>query len=76
LTLRKLGGEGDALIDTRSGHRLHLETKRQERLRLWEWLRQAEAEAPKGTMPAVVFRQSRGDWYVCLSLEDLLTLVA
>ena len=76
LTIRKLGGEGDALVDVRDGERLHLETKRQERLRLPTWLRQAREEAPKGAVPVVVFRQSRGVWYAVLPFDDLVRLAS
>jgi hypothetical protein len=54
---------------------LHLEVKRQERLRLPEWLEQAKAEAPPLVAPVVVFRQSRGEWYAALPLTELLGLV-
>ena len=74
LTIRKLGGEGDALVDARDGEQLHVETKRQERLQLPMWLRQAKREAPKGAVPVVAFRQSRGEWYACLPLDDLVRL--
>jgi hypothetical protein len=54
---------------------LHIEVKRQERLRLPAWLAQAKAEAPEGVPPVVVFRQSRGAWYAALPLTELLGLV-
>jgi hypothetical protein len=54
---------------------LHVEVKRQERLRLPEWLEQARNEAPEGVPPVVCFRQSRGVWYAVLTLDDLLGLV-
>jgi Holliday junction resolvase len=57
------------------GTTLHVEVKRQERLRLPEWLAQAKAEAPEGVPPVVVFRQSRGEWYAALPLTELLGLV-
>lgn len=50
----------------------HLEVKRQERLQLWEWLRQAQADAPAGSSPVVVFRRNGGHWYAALPVEDLL----
>ena len=83
-TMRGLEGQGDhiALKTWQSifptcpaSVSLHLEVKRQERLALPAWLRQAEEEAPDGTMPVVVFRQNREQWYVCLSLADFLELV-
>jgi hypothetical protein len=81
-TVRGLEGSGDWLAFRGSrvakwagGVTLHLEVKRQERLRLPEWLAQAKAEAPAGVPPVVVFRQSRGEWYAALPLTELLGLV-
>lgn len=54
---------------------LHVEVKRQERLQLWQWVAQADAEAPPGTVPVVAFRRSRDEWRACLSLADLLRLI-
>lgn len=54
---------------------LHVEVKRQERLRLPEWIAQAKAEAPSGVPPVVVFRQNRTEWIAALPLADLLELV-
>lgn len=54
---------------------LHVECKRQERLRIPEWLAQAAAEALPGVPPVLVFRQSRVRWYACLPLDDLLELI-
>jgi hypothetical protein len=62
-------------ITIRPAMTLHIEVKRQERLRLPEWLAQAKAEAPEGVPPVVVFRQSRGEWYAALPLTELLGLV-
>lgn len=53
----------------------HFEVKRQEQLRLWEWLGQAHREAPPGSTPVVVFRRNGGHWNVALPLEDLLWLM-
>jgi len=81
-TMRGLEGQGDHialkeldLAGFRRSLALHVEAKRQERLALPAWLRQAEEEAPDGTMPVVVFRQNREQWYVALSLADFLELV-
>jgi hypothetical protein len=54
---------------------LHVEVKRQERLRLPEWTAQAEGEAAAGMVPVVVYRQSREPWRVVLRLDDLLRLL-
>lgn len=75
LTVRGLESAGDHLIVTANGITVHSETKRQERLQLPIWLRQAAAEAPQGTVPVVAFRQSRGEWYACLPLADFAVLL-
>jgi hypothetical protein len=79
--LRGLEGEGDHIalkaieVPPPRSLSLHVECKRQERLALPMWLRQAAEEAPPGTRPVVVFRQNRGKWHAALSLEDLLALI-
>lgn len=75
LELRRVSHEGDALLDTPTGRRLHIETKFQERVQLPIWLRQAAAEAPRGAVPVVAFRKSRDRWYACLPLDDLLDML-
>lgn len=70
---RGLEGSGDWLA-FRDGLTLHVETKRAERLKLPEWLRQAADEAPSGTLPVVAFRQNQGEWYAALPLTQLLGL--
>lgn len=74
--VRGLEAEGDHLCLSRDGLALHSEVKRHERVRLPEWLRQAEAEAPPGAVPVVSFRQSRGRWYVALPLSDFLEVAS
>jgi hypothetical protein len=69
--VRNLEGQGDQLVLARDGIVLHNETKRAERLKLPEWLRQAADEAPAGTIPVVCFRQNRGLWYAALPLTAL-----
>jgi Holliday junction resolvase len=54
----------------------HVEVKRQERLQLPEWLRQAAREAPEGVMPLVAFRQNGREWYAALPLSALVDLLA
>ncbi len=53
----------------------HIEVKRQERLRLWEWIGQAQADAPHGSTPVVMFRKNGGHWHATLPAEDLLWLI-
>lgn len=75
--LRGLEGSGDwlALRGSDIPAILHLEVKRQERLRLPEWLEQARTEAPQGVPAVVCFRRNRGEWHVALPLSDFLELI-
>ncbi len=52
----------------------HIEVKRCERLKLPEWLRQAEDECD-GRVPVVAFRQNGGKWFACLPLVELARLL-
>jgi hypothetical protein len=72
--VRGLEGLGDWLCLYGSDHTFHVEVKRQERLKLPEWLRQAQAEKPTGTVPVVAFRQNKGVWYAALPLAALVEL--
>lgn len=73
---RALEESGDHLVVCAGGFTLHSEVKRQERLRLPEWIEQAEAEAPAGTIAVVTFRQSYRHWYSTLQTADLIRLLA
>ena len=76
--MRGLEGLGDH-IATKGGPggllAFHVETKRQERVRVREWLRQCVAETPQGMVPLVCFRESGEEWAAVLRLSDLLELV-
>jgi Holliday junction resolvase len=82
--VRGLENQGDQLVVpgvgldrwTNQSVTMHIEVKRQERVQLPIWLRQAAAEAPQGTLPVVCFRQNRTDWYAALPLAALVELVA
>jgi hypothetical protein len=82
-TVRGLEGGGDHLclhlpVTQRSTAPLtiHSEVKRQERLQLWQWIAQAEQEAPPGAVPVVAFRRNRSPWYAAVRLETLAELLA
>lgn len=52
----------------------HFEVKRQETIRLGEWLRQAADEC-EGKVPVVAHRTNRSPWYATLPLDDLARLL-
>ena len=58
-----------------SGIPLHVEVKRQERLRLSEAVTQAVHDANGHALPVVVHRSNRQPWLVTVKLEDILQLL-
>ena len=73
--IRGLEDTGDHLVLVRHGLTLHVESKRQERIEILRWSRQAEAEAPQGTLALVAYRPSREPWRVSMLLDDLIALL-
>ena len=77
--LRGLESSGDHLVVvTRDGlfrTLLHVESKRQEKIRILEWSRQAEAERPPATVAVVAYRPSREPWRVSLLLDEFVDLL-
>lgn len=71
-----VGGPVAAPVRERDSLTIHSEVKRQERVRMPEWLAQAKREAPQGTIPVVCFRQNRGEWYAALPLASLAELAS
>lgn len=56
---------------------IHCEVKRCEKLRLSEWLKQAQQDSEKfGGLPSVFFRKSREGWNVVMPLTAWLELYA
>ena len=55
---------------------IHIECKRAEQLRPYDWMAQAERDAVRfgDGLPAVFFRRSRSPWLVVMKLEDWLGL--
>lgn len=72
--VKNLDGGGDHLVvrDQDGLRDLHLEVKRQEKLHLDEWSKQAEDEAPRGSVPVVVYRRSGQPWRISMLLADYL----
>lgn len=55
---------------------VHLEIKRSETAKIWNWMEQSRQDAAKfkDGYPTVIFRRSRSNWMICMELEDWLTL--
>ena len=54
---------------------LHVEVKRTEKLRLWEAVRQARADASVDQVPVVMHRASRKPWVVIVEADLLIRLL-
>lgn len=65
-------GHGDIVHGPQS---THIEVKRTEKMRLWDWIEQAAAESAEGHVPTVVFRRSHSEWMACIPFEELLALL-
>lgn len=64
------------IVDNKQMLKLHLECKDQKQWSLKQWIEQAECDCPEGRVPVVVFHQhNTSKDYVCVSLEDFLSLV-
>src|SRR6266496_5575178 len=73
-SVRNLEGMGDALAIGTNGRLMHVETKRQERLRFGEWWKQATEEAPPNVPPVVAWRPNGKEWIAFVRLDDLLEM--
>ena len=73
-TAQYCGNTGDA-ADVVGLDGFHIEVKRCETTKIWEWIAQAERDHPEDTIPVVVFRRSRSDWQVCISLEKFIEIL-
>jgi len=73
--VRGLEAAGDHLCLRRDGLTLHSECKRQERIRLPEWWRQAVDDAPAGAVPVLTVRWNRGEMLTVIRTSDLLRLI-
>lgn len=54
----------------------HVEAKRREKIAIHQWMAQAEADAPEGSIPLVIFRRSHEPWSVVLSLDAFIPLIS
>lgn len=74
VTSSSVTGEDLRLSPAAAGiYRWCFEIKNQERLNIWDAIRQAFGHADAtGRRPAVVFRRNRSDLFICLRLSDFL----
>lgn len=54
---------------------IHIEVKRQENLRIWSALEQAEKDCAMDLIPALHFRRSRSAWFVAVPLPDFIEII-
>lgn len=53
----------------------HIEVKRCETTKIWDWIQQAERDHKAGTIPLVVFRKNGESWKVTLDFEVFLDIL-
>jgi len=73
-----MGESGRDIIFSPLGDRVvpfDIECKNQETLSIWEFMKQAIANAGEGRIPLLVFRRNRSDTYCTMRFEDLLKLI-
>jgi len=70
--VRGLEAGGDLLCLRKGRQTVAVECKRQERLKLPEWLAQMERDAPSGAASVLVFKQSFQPIYAVQRLEQYL----
>lgn len=68
------GANGDADVVGLPG--IHIESKRTERLNLYDALAQATRDARKGEIPVIFHRRNNCEWVCILSLDDFMRLYA
>lgn len=67
------GAAGDADVVGIPG--VHIECKRTEQCRLYDWMAQAERDARDGEVPTVFWRKNKAEWLVTLRLDDWVELM-
>ena len=75
-TAQYCGNTGDA-SDVVGLPGLHIEAKRQEQMRLYDWMAQAKRDAAAGgknALPAVFYRKNNAEILVTMELPDFMNL--
>ena len=73
-TAQFCGNTGDA-ADVIGLDGFHIEVKRAETTKIWDWIAQAERDHKAGTVPLVVFRKNGEKWKVCMDFEEFLNIL-
>lgn len=74
-TAQFCGNTGDAAdVTGLEEFDIHIEVKRQERISIMDWMRQAIRDC-KGRNPLVVFRQNNGEWYCVMRFQFFLDIL-
>jgi hypothetical protein len=78
VTMRRTPNSGGLHIpcDIRGLEGFGIECKRQETIRIWPWLDQAQRQAAADEVPLLVFRRNRSPSFAALPLKDFLGLLA
>lgn len=75
---RMMGGSGVDIMLSPAAKKVipfDIEAKRQEKLNLWESLKQTEKNTGKDRMSLLVFKRNHTDVYCTLKFDDLLALL-
>ena len=73
-TAQYCGNTGDA-ADVIGLDGFHIEVKRCETTKIWDWIHQAERDHKAEEIPLVVFRKSHEDWHVVLKFTSFLKII-
>ena len=73
-TAQYCGNTGDA-ADVVGLNGFHIEVKRCETTKIWDWIHQAIRDCKGIKIPLVVFRKNGEDWYVVLKFTSFLKLL-
>ena len=73
-TAQFCGNTGDA-ADVVGIEGFHIEVKRAETTKIWDWIQQAERDHKADTVPLVVFRKNGETWKVVLDFDEFLKIL-
>lgn len=71
---RNLGQAREGGCDINIQH-WNIEVKRQEKIKIYDWMTQAQESCATGQSPVVAFRKNGKDWLVTMTLNDWMALI-